>query len=163
LIRNRARIGVTFAVTITNGDRGQLDCADVAMIDHVSVGVANLARSQRFYDAALQPLGLIRTVNFGRGSEYGDAPGSPGVRFTITQERTAVAPATGSHICFRAPSREAVRAFFTAGLGSGGRSDGEPGLRSYHADYYAAFLLDPDGHRIEAVCHAPDQPSLAEG
>jgi catechol 2,3-dioxygenase-like lactoylglutathione lyase family enzyme len=133
------------------------------MIDHVSVGVSELGRSQNFYDAALRPLGLVRIVDFGRGSDYGDAPGSLGVQFTITKESTVIVPAAGSHICFRAPSREAVRAFFVAGLASGGRSDGEPGLRSYHPDYFAAFLLDPDGHRIEAVCHAPEQPAAALG
>jgi catechol 2,3-dioxygenase-like lactoylglutathione lyase family enzyme len=133
------------------------------MIDHVSVGVSELARSQNFYDAVLRPLGLVRIVDFGRGFDYGDAPGALGVQFTITQEMTVISPAAGSHICFRAPSREAVRAFFAAGLAAGGRSDGEPGLRAYHAAYYGAFLRDPDGHRIEAVCHAPERPATEAG
>ena len=126
------------------------------MLDHVSLGVSDLDRSRRFYDAALRPLGLVRTVDFeGRGSDYGAAPGVFGVEFTITRE-ASVAPAAGMHICFRAPDRAAVRAFHAAALAAGGRDDGPPGIRTvYHADYYAAFVLDPDGHRIEAACHTP--------
>jgi catechol 2,3-dioxygenase-like lactoylglutathione lyase family enzyme len=131
------------------------------MLDHVSVGVSDLERSRRFYDAALRPLGLVRTLDFeGRGSDYGFAPGQLGVEFTITREAEAT-PAPGVHLCFRAPDREAVRAFHRAALAAGGRDDGPPGLRpKYHGEYYGAFVLDPDGHRIEAVCHAPGQPVL---
>lgn len=127
------------------------------MLDHVSIGVADLERSRLFYDAALRPLGLARTVDFGsRGTDYGWAPGSLGVVFTITREPGVAAPYAGMHVCFRAPDHEAVRGFHAAALVSGGKSDGAPGLRPlYHPDYYAAFVLDPDGHRIEAVCHAP--------
>jgi catechol 2,3-dioxygenase-like lactoylglutathione lyase family enzyme len=129
------------------------------MLEHVSLGVSDLARSRRFYDAALRPLGLVRTVNFeGRGSDYGAAPGSLGVEFTITAE-AGVGPSSGMHVCFRARDREAVRDFHRAALVNGGRDDGAPGLRPrYHASYYGAFALDPDGHRIEAVCHAPEAP-----
>ena len=128
------------------------------MLDHVSLGVSNIARSRDFYDAALRPLGLVRTVDFrgGKGADYGAAPGSTGVEFTITEERDAVVPACGSHVCFRAPYRAAVSAFHSAALAAGGRDDGAPGPRDYHNAYYAAFILDPDGHRIEAVCHAPE-------
>jgi catechol 2,3-dioxygenase-like lactoylglutathione lyase family enzyme len=131
------------------------------MLDHVSLGVSDIERSRCFYDAALQPLGLVPIVDFGagRGSDYGAAPGSLGVEFTITREREVRAPAPGVHVCFRAPSRAAVRDFHAAALLAGGRDDGAPGLRPrYHADYYGAFVLDPDGHRIEAVCHAPHAP-----
>ena len=126
------------------------------MIDHVSLGVADLERSRRFYDAALRPLGLVRTIDFeDRGSDYGAIAGQCGVEFTITRER-AVATSRGLHLCFRAPDREAVRAFHAAALHAGGIDDGAPDERSrYHSDYYAAFVVDPDGHRIEAVCHAP--------
>ncbi len=129
------------------------------MLDHVLLGVSDLARSRHFYDATLRPLGLSRIVNFqNRGSDYGVAPGSLGVEFTITVERDA-GPSRGMHICFRAPNRDAVREFHGLALASGGRDDGAPGLRPhYHASYYGAFVLDPDGHRIEAVCHAPDAP-----
>ena len=130
------------------------------MLDHVSLGVSDLELSRRFYDAALRPLGLTRIVDFAeRGSDYGAAPGSLGVEFTITRERGVKTPIPGAHLCFRAPDRAAVRAFHAAALAVGGRDDGAPGLRPhYHADYYGAFVLDPDGHRIEAVCHAPEAP-----
>jgi len=113
--------------------------------------------TQRFARSA-----WVRTVDFeGRGSDYGSAPGTLGVEFTITRE-TGAAPAPGAHICFRAPDRAAVDAFHAAALATGGRDDGPPGLRPvYHPDYFAAFVLDPDGHRIEAVCLAPPAPVAA--
>jgi len=128
------------------------------MLDHVPLGVSDLVNSRRFYDAALRPLGLVRIVNFGndRGSDYGAAPGSLGVEFAITAER-AGGPAQGMHLCFRARDREAVREFHRLAVANGGRDDGAPGLRPlYHASYYGAFVLDPDGYRIEAVCHTPE-------
>jgi catechol 2,3-dioxygenase-like lactoylglutathione lyase family enzyme len=133
------------------------------VLDHVSVGVINIDRSRRFYDAALRPLALVRIVDFGnsRGSDYGAAPGSLGVEFTITKEAEVKTPIPGAHLCFRAPDRQAVDVFYVAALAAGGRDDGAPGLRAhYHADYYSAFVLDPDGHRIEAVCHAPESPTM---
>ena len=128
------------------------------MLDHISLGVTELERSRRFYDAALQPLGLVRTVDFqGRGSDYGAMAGQLGVEFTITLE-DGVSPLRGMHVCFRAAHRAAVRAFHSAALTAGGHDDGDPGVRpQYHRDYYAAFVVDPDGHRIEAVCHAPEK------
>ena len=127
------------------------------MLDHVSLGVTNLERSRLFYDAALRPLEIVRTVDFGseRGSDYGEMAGQLGVEFTITLE-PGVAPSRGMHLCLRAPDRAAVQSFHSAALAAGGRDDGPPGPRPlYHADYFAAFVLDPDGHNIEAVCHAP--------
>src|SRR5215470_3632775 len=79
-----------------------------SMLDHVSVGVTDLERSRRFYDAALRPLGLVRIVDFqGRGSDYGAMPGQLGVEFTITAEGD-VTPLLGMHVCFRAPDRTSV-------------------------------------------------------
>jgi catechol 2,3-dioxygenase-like lactoylglutathione lyase family enzyme len=128
------------------------------MLDHVSLGISDLERSGRFYDAVPRPLGMVRIVDFGRGYDYGSMAGSLGVEFTITVEDGA-APARGMHICFQAPDRAAVRAFHAAALAAGGTDDGAPGLRSnYHPDYFAAFVRDPDGHRLEAVCHAPTAP-----
>ena len=126
------------------------------MLDHVSLGVRNLAHSRAFYDAALFPIGLVRILDFeGRGSDYGAMAAPLGVEFTITEE-TNLSQTVGTHICFRAPTREAVRVFHAKATQSGGQDDGAPGLRqAYHRDYYAAFVLDPDGNRIEAVCHAP--------
>jgi catechol 2,3-dioxygenase-like lactoylglutathione lyase family enzyme len=133
------------------------------MLDHVSLGITDISRSRCFYDAALRPLGLVRIVDFGedRGSDYGAAPGAHAVEFTITREAEVRTPVPGAHICFRAPDRAAVDAFHAAALACGGRDNGGPGLRSrYHSDYYSAFVLDPDGHRIEAVCHAPTNPTI---
>jgi catechol 2,3-dioxygenase-like lactoylglutathione lyase family enzyme len=130
------------------------------MIDHVSLGVSDLARSRRFYDATLSAIGLARILDFeDRGSDYG-AMAAPlgfelGVEFTITREN-APRPAAGMHVCFRAQDRESVRRFYDAALEAGGCDDGTPGLRpKYHPDYFGAFVLDPDGHRIEAACHVP--------
>lgn len=131
------------------------------MLDHVSLEVTDLERSRRFYDAVLQPLGIVRIVDFQqRGSDYGTMAGSLGVEFTITTETSETMTSPGMHVCFRAPTRTAVQAFHDAAFASGGRSDGKPGLRpQYHPDYFAAFVLDPDGHRVEAVCHAPQTPA----
>ena len=131
------------------------------MLDHISLGVTDLERSRRFYDAVLRPLGLVRIVDFqGRGSDYGAMAGQLGVEFTITAE-SDVTPLLGMHVCFRAPDRASVRAFHGAALIAGGHDDGGPGVRSeYHPDYYAAFVRDPDGHRVEAVCHAPETPMI---
>lgn len=131
------------------------------MLDHVSLGVSDLERSRRFYDAALKPLGIARLTDFEeRGSDYGVGEAPLGVEFTITREPTAV-PTTGMHICFGARDRQSVTEFYFAALAAGGRCDGEPGIRpNYHAGYFAAFVLDPDGHRVEVVCHA--QPESRE-
>src|SRR5215475_1478309 len=101
------------------------------MIDHVSLGVRDLERSRRFYDAVLRPLGIVRIVDFQqRGSDYGAMAGSLGVEFTITIETGDSLPSRGVHVCFRAPDRSAVRAFHAAALDYGGQSDGEPGVRA---------------------------------
>ena len=133
------------------------------MLDHVSLGVSDLERSRRFYDAALRPLGIVRTLDFEhRGSDYGSMAGQLGVEFTITLE-AGVLTTRGMHVCFRAPDREAVHAFHAAAIAAGGSDAGAPGPRPiYHRDYYAAFVIDPDGHRIEAVCHVPMAPDVAD-
>src|SRR5262245_39526913 len=136
------------------------------MLDHVSLGVSDLERSRRFYDAVLGPLGIVRIVDFQDfqqcGSDWGTMPGPLGVEFTITLEPPGPLASRGMHVCFRAPNRDAVHAFHAAAVLCGGRSDGEPGLcTQYHSDYFAALRLDPDSHRIEAVCHAPSAATLA--
>ncbi|HEY7886680.1 MAG TPA: VOC family protein [Steroidobacteraceae bacterium] len=119
------------------------------MIDHISIGVRHVAASKRFYDAALQPLGYHC---------LSDSPGSLGygakasaLWITATEQPVPADNGSGLHFCFSAPSRKSVDAFHTAGLACGGRDNGRPGLRTdYGAGYYAAFLVDPDGYRIEA-------------
>lgn len=92
----------------------------------------------------------------GPGSDWGSAPAPLGVELTVTHEPTLPRERDpGAHVCFRAPDRAAVDAFHAAALAHGGRDDGRPGPRRYHADYWGAFVRDPDGNRIEAVCHAP--------
>lgn len=134
-----------------------------ASLDHLSLGVGDLARSRRFYDAALAPLGLVPHATGPTEIGYGPPGEKPvqGFAFYIGFEdpaaQRAVAPSAGFHFALRAPNREAVRRFHAAGLAHGGADLGAPGLRPhYHADYYGAFLADPDGHHVEAVCHAPE-------
>ena len=121
------------------------------MFDHVSIGVRDIARTKRFYDAALTPLGY-RCLSEGEGSL---GYGSDQVAFWIsTVERPVPADAgSGLHFCFQAISRNSVDRFHAGAVAAGGRDNGGPGLRiDYGPDYYAAFVVDPDGYRIEAYC-----------
>ena len=135
-----------------------------ASLDHMSLGVNDLGRSRRFYDAALAPLGLVPhlqipgEVAYGPPSEHDPVEGFAFyIGFEDPAAKRPVNPSAGLHVALRAPSREAVRQFYRAALAAGGLSNGEPGLRpQYHANYYGAFVIDPDGHHIEAVCHAPE-------
>jgi catechol 2,3-dioxygenase-like lactoylglutathione lyase family enzyme len=122
------------------------------MFNHVSVGVRDLAGAGRFYDAALGALGYRRTFEESFGLAWGLA--WPEFWATLPGEGEASA-GNGVHVAFVAPSRAAVDAFHSAGLEAGGA--GAPGVRDYTPDYYAAFLRDPDGNKIEAV-HLPDVP-----
>ncbi len=120
------------------------------MIDHTSVTVSNIAASKAFYRAALAPLGYTLLKEFGPAAGFGIAPKHD---FWIGLGVPNVPPI---HVAFHAESRAMVDAFYRAALAAGGRDNGAPGLRpQYHANYYGAFVLDPDGHNIEAVCHAP--------
>jgi len=128
------------------------------MLDHLGATVTDIARSRRFYDAALAPLGIAvimevtpeqtgGTTHLG----YGDGP-KP--YFWIGDGGDS----TGRmHVAFAVPTRAAVDAFHAAALAAGGQDNGAPGLRPhYHPNYYGAFVLDPDGLNVEAVCHAPE-------
>jgi catechol 2,3-dioxygenase-like lactoylglutathione lyase family enzyme len=125
------------------------------MLHHLSIGVSNLERSARFYDAALRPLGYVRVWSDATAIGYGIEGG--GDKFAIklrTGETTA--PGPGFHLAFAAPARDSVDRFHRAALEHGGVDDGAPGLRPrYGANYYAAFVVDPDGFRIEAVIVGP--------
>ena len=124
------------------------------MLHHISLAVADLDRSAAFYDAALAPLGYVRVWSHATAIGYG-LPGG-GDKFAIkARGREPAVPAAGFHLAFAAPSRGSVDAFHRVALGSGGRDNGAPGLRPQYApDYYAAFVFDPDGYRIEAVIHS---------
>jgi catechol 2,3-dioxygenase-like lactoylglutathione lyase family enzyme len=121
------------------------------MIDHISIGVRDIARTKRFYDAALKALGYS-CLSEGQGSL---GYGKEAVMLWISSTDRPV-PAdlnSGLHFCFAAPTRHSIDAFHTAALSSGGRDNGPPGLRAdYGPNYYAAFVIDPDGYRLEAHC-----------
>ena len=119
------------------------------MIDHISIGVRNIAASKRFYDAALEPLGCRCLSDSAESLGYGAK--APALWISATDRPVTPDHRSGLHFCFTAPSRKSVDAFHSAGLASGGRDNGRPGLRAdYGAGYYAAYLIDPDGYRIEA-------------
>jgi catechol 2,3-dioxygenase-like lactoylglutathione lyase family enzyme len=110
------------------------------MIDHTGVSVADVAKSKAFYTRALAPLGYTLIMEFEKFAGFGEgAANGPSI-----------------HVAFRARTRAAVDAFYKAAITAGGRDNGAPGLRPhYHENYYGAFVLDPDGHNVEAVCHDP--------
>ena len=120
------------------------------MIDHVSLNVSDLAASRAFYLAALAPLGIVPVKEFPGAVGLGDR-GFPD--FWLVDRAPASGPA---HVAFRAADRATVAAFHAAALAAGGCDNGAPGLRpQYRPDYYGAFVLDPDGNNVEAVCHTP--------
>ena len=124
------------------------------MFDHVKFGVSDFAASKAFFLKALEPLG-VAVVGEGPPA-YGIELCQPGGKVSLCLFQTAEKPAH-LHIAFVAETRQQVEAFYRAALEAGGKDHGGPGLRpNYHADYYAAFVIGPDGHNIEAVCHAPE-------
>lgn len=128
------------------------------MIDHVGYAVTDLARSRRFYEAALKPLGISELVvatsdqTESGGTAVGYGKNGKPFFWIGDNERTG----EGTHIAFSTGTRAEVDAFYQAAIAAGGRDNGGPGLRPhYHPNYYAAFVFDPDGVNVEAVCHAP--------
>jgi catechol 2,3-dioxygenase-like lactoylglutathione lyase family enzyme len=127
------------------------------MIDHTGINVSNFEESKKFYVTALAPLGyellqeLDATVTGSSCVAGFGVDGKPDFWIVEGQVNTP-----RIHVAFRAESREQVNAFYQIAMKVGGRDNGVPGVRShYHPDYYGAFVLDPDGHNIEAVCHTP--------
>ena len=121
------------------------------MFDHVSIGVADIARSKKFYDAALKPLGYSRLSDGETSLGYGDK--SVALWLGATQKPVKSDMESGLHFCLAAPDRAAVDAFHAAALKAGGKDNGKPGVRAdYGPNYYAAFAIDPDGYRLEAYC-----------
>jgi len=128
------------------------------MIDHVSVGVRDLDRAARFYELTLAPLGLSRLVT--RPATVGFGKGYPEFWINLRADMAPVQRDSGVHICVRAKSTGEVDAFHAAALNAGGSSDGAPGLRPHdRVRYYAAFIVDLDGNRIEAVTFPSDAAS----
>ena len=123
------------------------------MFDHVKFGVSDYAASKAFFLKALEPLGV--TAGAEGEPSYGiELCGRSNSSLCLFYAKDKPVPL---HIAFVADTREQVRAFYRAALEAGGKGNGEPGLRPhYHASYYAAFVIGPDGHNIEAVCHVPD-------
>jgi catechol 2,3-dioxygenase-like lactoylglutathione lyase family enzyme len=120
------------------------------VLHHLSLAVSNLARSGAFYAAALAPLGYVRVWADETAIGYG-VPGNDD-KFAIKLRSGIAVPGDGFHVAFAAPSRETVAAFYKAALEHGGKDNGAPGIHSeYGPHYYAAFVFDPDGYRIEAV------------
>jgi catechol 2,3-dioxygenase-like lactoylglutathione lyase family enzyme len=129
------------------------------MLDHVSIAVADIERARAFYDRVLAKLGHRRAMDVEDGpTSVGTGYGPIGA-FWISSPRPAAPlppPPAVQHVAFAAPDRGAVDAFYREALAAGGRDNGPPGLRPhYHPHYYAAFVIDPDGHHLEAVCHQP--------
>ena len=128
------------------------------MIDHIGIPVSDVARSTEFYLKALAPLGIsiimeVSAEESGRGAAVGFGANSKPFFWIGEAEGLG---AGHVHVAFAAPSRAAVDAFYRAAIAAGGKDNGSPGLRPhYHPDYYGAFVLDFDGHNIEAVCHKP--------
>lgn len=118
------------------------------MFDHVIVNVSDLRRSTAFYRTALEPLGIGVVFEEGDWTAFG-SPGSP--TFWVAEREPVVA---GTHVAFTVESRDIVDAFHRAAMSAGGTDHGAPGVREeYHPNYYGAYVLDPDGVNVEAVCH----------
>ena len=129
------------------------------LLDHVSIGVPDLDIARRFYDAIMSTLGAAKVYDLPHALGYGErcTPQDAASTYLAVYLDQGAIGENKRHWCFKAASRAQVDAFHAAGLEAGGRSDGPPGLRSdYHPGYYAAFLHDPAGNRVEAVCHLVD-------
>ncbi len=126
------------------------------MLDHVSITVSDIATAERFYDAVMAALGISKVGARADWLGYGERARPEHPDRTYLSIRLGDPPGTANnrHWCFKARDREAVDTFWRLGIAAGGRDDGRPGVReAYHPHYYAAFLRDPDGNRVEAVCH----------
>ena len=118
-------------------------------IDHITLDVRDYASSKQFYEQALKPLGYELVMEFGEAGGFGES-GKPD--FWVSQRGEP----TTAHIALLAPDREAVDRFYEAAMAAGATDNGAPGLRPhYHENYYGAYVIDPDGNNIEAVCHSP--------
>ena len=123
------------------------------MLDHVTIGVEDIERSQRFYDFALRPLQIARL--YGDGHRFAGYGIDPKAFFWIGMRNTRQ---TGAHIAFAADDRATVDRFYAAAIAAGGKDNGPPGIRPhYDPNYCGAFVFDPDGHNVEAVCRLQEK------
>lgn len=129
------------------------------LLDHLSITVRDLAAARPFYLAVMAALGVRLVYERADALGFGERnrPGDDAHSYLSVFQSPQALPDPRRHCCLRAPSSAAVTAFHRAGLAAGGRDAGAPGLRSYHPGYFAAFLLDPEGNKIEAVCHRAAQ------
>ena len=126
----------------------------VATLDHMGISVSDFDKAKAFYAAALAPLGMAVLMEFPTPAGNAMGMGPPGAPFLWIMAGAKQTPR--AHFAIRARSRKDVDAFYAAAIKAGGKDNGPPGLRPhYHADYYAAFVLDPDGNNVEAVSHIP--------
>lgn len=123
------------------------------MLDHISIGITDREKSTAFYDAVLSTIGLKKVADYGETIAYGPSRRDP---FFWLVEHENIGEAQGFHFAFRAPDRASIHAFHEAAIIHGGTDNGGPGKRDYEENYYAAFVLDPDGNKIEAVCFKPE-------
>ena len=130
------------------------------MIDHIGIPVSDIEKSRAFYDKALAPLGIKRMMNLGDGDAGPISSGYVASGYGDGQHPSFwidVKPVYKLHFAFSAENRAIVDEFYKAAIAAGGKDHGGPGLRThYHKDYYGAFVLDPDGHNVEAVCRKPE-------
>ena len=131
----------------------------MSSLDHVSLAVSNYSRSKAFYEKCLAPLGIKALMDFGQACGFGrdNKPdfwlGTGPASFQKPEHLAIITPV---HMAFAARNRQEVQAFYKAAIEAGGKDFGAPGVRAeYHPNYYGAFVLDPDGHNIEAVFHGP--------
>ena len=131
----------------------------MSLIDHVTLIVSDSERSKAFYEEALAPLGVKPIMEFGKACGFGRDKkpdfwiGQGPTGFQTAEQLKVITP---THLAFSARTRDEVDGFYTAAMAAGGRDYGKPGIREiYHPHYYGAFVLDPDGHDVEAVIHAP--------
>jgi catechol 2,3-dioxygenase-like lactoylglutathione lyase family enzyme len=129
----------------------------IVMLDHTGIAVSNWDQSKLFYEAAFKPLGIVVVMEVtpeqsGAGAHLGFGKNDKPVFWVGTGQHVS----GPTHFAFTADSRAAVDEFYSAALAAGGRDNGAPGIREYyHPNYYGAFVLDPDGNNVEAVCHKP--------
>jgi catechol 2,3-dioxygenase-like lactoylglutathione lyase family enzyme len=120
------------------------------MFDHISIGVRDIARAKAFYDRTLEPIGYRRLSDGEDSIGYGKE--TVGLWIGVTNSPVPDDPTSGLHVCFAAPDRDSVAKFHAAALAAGGRGNGKPGIRAdYGADYFAAYVVDSDGYRLEAL------------